>query len=326
MSRLLWLVVGVVLIVSLKLPADAQTKPGDKVYRVGTLFPSVVQKSFRMDEIRKALAEHGYAEGRNLRFESRLTGDNDFYRPDLAKELVDSRVDLIVTIEITGGQAASQATSTIPTIVLNCDPHEQLVASLARPGGNVTGQSCMNAELTPKKLEVFKSAVPHMARVAFLYNPRQPGPVLGLKLAQEAARSLRLVVQPVEVTGAADFDAAFERIAKGRFDGLFVYHDFLTAGHRADIIAFAARSKLPAFYGYRDWVDAGGLMSYGPDLRSMFARAGRQAARILNGTKPADLPVEQPTTFDLFVNTRTAKTLGLMIPSSVLLQASALID
>ena len=326
MRRLLLLVVSVLTIVSLELPAAAQTKQGDKVYRIGTLLPSVVHKTFRMDEIRKALAEQGYAEGRNLSFESRLTGDNEFYRPDLAKELVESRVDLIVTIEITGGQAASQATSTIPTIVLNCDPHEQLVASLARPGGNVTGQSCMNAELTPKKLEVFKTAVPHMARVAFLYNPRQPGPVLGLKLAQEAARSLRLVVSPVEVAGAADFDAAFERIAKGRFDGLFVYHDFVTAGHRADIIAFAARTRLPAFYGYRDWVDAGGLMSYGPDLRSMFARAGRQAARILSGTKPADLPVEQPTTFDLYVNTKTAKTLGLTIPSSVLLQASALIE
>ena len=326
MRRLLLLFVTVMTVVSPGLPAAAQPKQGDKVYRVGTLFPSVVHKSFRMDEIRKALLEHGYAEGRNLIFESRLTGDNDFYRPDLAKELVDSRVDLIVTIEITGGQAASQATSTIPTIVLNCDPHEQLVASLARPGGNVTGQSCMNAELTPKKLEVFRTAVPHMTRVAFLYNPRQPGPVLGLKLAQDAARSLRLVVQPVEVTGGADFDAAFERIAKGRFDGMYVYHDFVTAGHRADIIAFAARTKLPAFYGYRDWVDAGGLMSYGPDLRAMFARAGRQAARILSGTKAADLPVEQPTKFDLFVNTKTARTLGLTIPASVLLQAGAVIE
>jgi putative tryptophan/tyrosine transport system substrate-binding protein len=326
MRRVVLLVVGLVTAMSFALPGGAQTKPGDKVYRVGTLFPSVVHKSFRMEEIRKALAEHGYAEGRNLVFESRLTGDNDFHRPDLAKELVESRVDLIVTIEITGGQAAAQATSTIPTIVLNCDPHEQLVASLARPGGNVTGQSCMNAELTPKKLETFKRGVPNMTRVAFLYNPRQPGPALGLKLAQDAARTLRLVVQPVEVTGSADFDQALERIAKGRFDGLFVYHDFVTAGHRSQIIAFAARTRLPAFYGYREWVDAGGLMSYGPDLRAMFARAGRQAARILGGAKAADLPVEQPTEFELFVNTKTAKALGFTIPSAVLLQANQLID
>ena len=184
----------------------------------------------------------------------------------------------------------------------------------------------MNSELTPKKLEVFKAAVPNLARVAFLYNPRQPGPTLGLKLAQEAAASLRVTVHPVDVTTAADFDRAFTRLARERFDGLFVYHDFVTASQRGRIIDFAARARLPAIYAYREWVDAGGLISYGPDLGAMFGRAGSQVAKILSGHKPADLPVEQPTTFHLSVNLKTAKALGLTIPDAVLARTDRLIE
>ncbi len=227
-------------------------------------------------------------------------------------------VDVIVTIEIAGGQAARQATDTIPIVVVNCDPFQELVESLARPGGNVTGQSCMNAELTPKKLELFKGAVPSLAHVAFLYNPKQPGPTLGLKLAQEAARSLRITVDPIEVTDVTDFEPAFTKIARGYFDGLFVYHDFVTASQQSQIIQFAARTKLPAMYGFRGWVDAGGLLSYGTNLHAMFHRAGTQVAKILSGGKPADLAVEQPTTFELVINLKTAKSLGLMVPPAVL--------
>ena len=307
-------------------PAAAQAPKAGKVYRVGTLFPPVVYESFRIEEIRRALAEQGYDVTRNVVLESKVTDTERFYRPDLAQELVRSGVDVIVTIEIAGGQAAREATANVPIVVLNCDPHQQLVAALARPGGNVTGQSCMNAELTAKKLEVFKAAVPSLTRVGFLYNPKQPGPVLGLRLAQEAARSLGINVHPIEVSASDDFEPAFRRIAQERLDGLFVYHDFVTASHRPEIVAFATRSRLPAIYGYREWVEAGGLVSYGPNLRAMFARGGRQVAKILGGAKPAELPVEQPTTFELAVNLKAASAIGVTIPTAVVRGADLVVE
>jgi putative ABC transport system substrate-binding protein len=306
--------------------ATAPGSPGAKVYRIGTLVPPVFHTSFRFEELRQALRERGYVEGQNFVVESRLTDEQTFYRPDLAKELVSSGVDVIVTMEVAGGQAAQQASGTIPIVVLNCDPHRQLVASLARPGGNVTGQSCMNSELTPKRLELFKAAVPHVARVAFLYNPKQPGPSLALTLAQEAGRSLGIGIVPVEVSTVADFQSVFARISKERFDGLYVYHDLVTASRRPDIIEFARLTKLPAMYAYRDWVDAGGLISYGPSLRAMFGRAGTQVAKILGGVKPAELPVEQPTILELAINMKAAKALGLTIPPSVFARADQIVE
>jgi putative ABC transport system substrate-binding protein len=308
------------------LAAHAQPAQGAKVYRVGTLVPPVFHQSFRFEEVRQALRERGYVEGQNFVLETRLTDEETFYRPDLANELVRAGVDVIVTMEVAGGQAVQLASSTVPIVVLNCDPHRQLVASLARPGGNVTGQSCMNSELTPKRLELFKAAVPHLSRVAFLYNPKQPGPSLALTLAQDAARSLGITIRPVEVSAIQDFHSAFARITKERFDGLYVYHDFVTASRRPDIVEFARQTKLPAMYAYRDWVDAGGLVSYGPSLRAMFGRAGTQVAKILSGVRPADLPVEQPTVLELAINLRAAKSLGLTVPPSILARADQIIE
>ncbi|MBI2750896.1 MAG: ABC transporter substrate-binding protein [Burkholderiales bacterium] len=307
-------------------PFAAEAQQKGKVYRVGTLFPPLIHQSFRIEEFRQALRDHGYVEGQNFVLESRLIDPENFYRPDLAKELVSAGVDVIVTMEIAGGQAARQATETTPIVVVNCDPFRLLVASLARPGGNVTGQSCMSSELTPKRLELFKMAVPHLSRVAFLYNPKQTGPVLSLQFAQEAARSLGITVHPVEVRNVADFDQAFTKIAREHFDGLVVYQDFLTASQRPQIIDFAARTKLPAVYQFREWVDAGGFVSYGTNLRGMYRRAGVQVAKILSGVKPADLPIEQPVTFELIVNMKTARALGLTIPQSVLLRADEVIQ
>jgi putative ABC transport system substrate-binding protein len=294
--------------------------------QVGTLFPPVIHKTFRIEMFRRGLQDLGYVEGKNYVLESRLTGKQDFYRPDLAKELVSLGVDVIVTSEVAGGRAARKATETIPIVVLNCDPYHLLVETLARPGGNVTGQTCMTAETTPKKLELFKMAIPHMSRVAYLYNPKQPGPTLGLKLAREAARSLRITVHPFEVSDAGDFEQAFKKISGQKFDGLFVHHDFITASQRPRILEFAARKKLPAMYGFGSWVRAGGLMSYGTNLAAMYRRAGRQVAKILGGEKPADLPIEQPTTFELFVNPKTAKALGITFSKSILLRVDKVIE
>jgi putative ABC transport system substrate-binding protein len=310
-------------------PLAAPAQPaasGTKVYRIGTLVPPVFHTSFRFEELRQALRERGYVEGQNFVLESRLTDEETFYRPDLATDLVRAGVDVIVTMEVAGGQAARQASSTVPIVVLNCDPHRQLVASLARPGGNVTGQSCMNAELTAKRLELFKAAIPHLGRVAFLYNPKQPGPSLAVTMAQEAARSLGIIVRPVEVSAVADLQSAFARITKEPVDGLYVYHDLVTASRRPDIVEFARLAKLPAMYAYRDWVDAGGLISYGPNLRAMFGRAGTQVAKILSGAKPADLPVEQPTILELAINVKAAKALGVTIPPQILARADQIIE
>jgi len=293
---------------------------------VGTLFPPVIHKTFRIEMFRRGLQDLGYVEGKNYVLESRLTGKQDFYRPDLAKELVSLDVDVIVTSEVAGGRAARKATETIPIVVLNCDPYHLLVETLARPGGNVTGQTCMTSETTPKKLEFFKMAIPHLARVAYLYNPKQPGPTLGLRLAETAGRSLGFTVHPVEVSDAGDFKQAFATITSEQVDGIFVYHDFVTAGQRPRIIEFAAQSKLPAMYGFGSWTRAGGLMSYGTNLAAMYRRAGRQVAKILGGESPANMPVEQPTTFEFIVNLKTAKALGITIPQSVLLRVDEVIE
>jgi putative ABC transport system substrate-binding protein len=315
-----------VVVVLFALPVAAEAQQAGKVYRVGTLFPPLIHQSYRIEEFRRALRDQGYTEGQNLVLDSRPIDPDNFYRPDLAKELVNRGVDVIATMEIAGGQAVRHATETTPIVVLNCDPFKLLVARLARPGGNVTGQSCMSAELTPKRLELFKTAIPHLRRVAFLYNPKQPGPTLSLHLAQEAAQLLRITVHPIEVSNIAGFEEAFTRIQSGHFDGLIVYQDFVTASRRPEIIEFAARNKLPAVYQFRDWVDAGGLISYGANLREMYRRAGLQVSKILSGVKPADLPVEQPTSFELVVNLKTAKVLGLTIPQSVLVQADEVVQ
>ena len=321
--RLTPLAVAVVLFAA---PLAAEAQQAGKVNRVGTLFPPLVHQSYRIEEFRQGLRDQGYVEGKNLVLDSRPIDPDNFYRPDLAKELVTRGVDVIVTMEIAGGQAARHATESTPIVVLNCDPFKLLVASLARPGGNVTGQSCMSAELTPKRLELFKAAIPHLRRVAFLYNPKQPGPTLSLQLAREAAQSLQITVHPIEVSNIADFEPAFTKIQREHFDGLIVYQDFVTAGRRPQIIEFAARSKLPAIYQFRDWVDAGGLISYGANLHAMYRRAGLQVSKILSGVKPADLPVEQPTSFELVVNLKAAKALGLTIPQSLMLRADQVIE
>jgi putative ABC transport system substrate-binding protein len=315
-----------VVIVLFALPIASEAQQAGKVYRVGTLFPPLIHQSYRIEEFRQALRDHGYAEGQNLVLDSRPINPDNFYRPDLAKELLGRGVDVIVTMEIAGGQAARHATETTPIVVLNCDPFKLLVASLARPGGNVTGQSCMSAELTPKRLELFKTAIPHLKRVAFLYNPKQPGPTLSLQLAQEAAQSLRITLHPIEVSNVADFEPAFTKIQREHCDGLIVYQDFVTASRRPQIIEFAARSKLPAIYQFRDWVDAGGLISYGANLRAMYRRAGVQVSQILSGVKPADLPIEQPTSFELIINLKAAKALGVTIQPSLLLRADQIIE
>jgi putative ABC transport system substrate-binding protein len=250
--------------------------------------------------------------------------------PEIAAELVRLKVDIIV---VTGGdpwvQAAKNATKTIPIVMIGAgsDPIAAgLVESLARPGGNVTGLTNLTGELGGKRLELLKEAVPKIARVAVLYDPTNSNSVLDVKEVFPAvARALRLTIQPWEVRAADDFEKVFAALSKQRPDGLYVGGGPLTLANRKRIADFALKSRLPSMYVRREFVDAGGLMSYGADLADSYRRVATYVDRILKGAKPADLPVQQPSKFELFINLKTAKQIGVTIPQSVLYRADKVI-
>jgi putative tryptophan/tyrosine transport system substrate-binding protein len=279
----------------------------------------------------RSLRERGYIEGQNIAIEYRYSeGKRDRY-PDLASELVHLKVDIIV---VTGGtgqtRAAKNATKTIPIVMMGlpADPVELgFVESLAHPGGNVTGLTNLSLELGGKRLELLKEAVPKLARVAVLYEPANPASVPQVKeVLAAAARALGLTVQPWEVRGADDFDKVFAAMGKQRPDGLYVLGgSALINTNVKRTVGFALKSRFPSVYQTRAAVDAGGLMYYGADLADSYRRVAYFVDRILKGAKPADLPVEQPTKFELMINLKTAKQIGLTIPQSLLYRADKVI-
>jgi putative tryptophan/tyrosine transport system substrate-binding protein len=298
-----------------------------KVPRIGYLSPSdAATESTRSEPIRRALGELGYIEGQNIATEYRYAeGKVDRY-PELAAELVRLKVDLIV---VSGGddlvRAAMNATKTIPIVMVGQgrDPvRAGLVESLARPGGNVTGFTNFSRELGGKRLELLKEAVSKLARVAVLYDPVVPGTTREVKEElPTAARALGLTVQPWEVRAADDFEKVFAALNKQRPDGLYVLGGQLMNANRKRIADLALKSRLPSVYGARGYVEAGGLMSYGADLTDTYKRVAYYVDRIVKGAKPADLPVEQPTKFELVINLKTAKQIGLTIPPELLARA-----
>ena len=280
-------------------------------------------ESARSEGIRLALHELGYIEGQHIAIEYRYAeGKPDRY-PGLAAELVRLNVDIIVAA---GGsemlRAAKKATKTIPIPMtgLGADPVEAgLIESLARPGGNVTGLTSLSGELGGKRLELLKEAVPKVARVAVLYVPTTPSSVLEVKqVLPVAARALRLTIEPWEVRDAGDFERIFAALNKQRPNGLYVPSGPLMRDNEKRIVRFALKSRLPSMYFYREAVEAGGLMYYGADLADSYRRVAYFVDKILKGAKPADLSVEQPTKFELVINLKTAKQIGLTIPQSVL--------
>jgi putative ABC transport system substrate-binding protein len=281
-----------------------------------------------VEAFRQKLHDLGYIEGQNVAIEYRWAEGQDDRLPDLAADLVRLKVDVIVTTGTPGTLAAKQATKTTPIVMASSgDPVQAgLVASLARPGGNVTGFSILG-ELEVKRLELLREAVPKLSRVAVLWNPANPAIMPFYQQTQVAARALHVTLQPVvEVRRVADFEKAFSTIASARPPALMVLVDRLLLAHRTRIVAFAASRRLPGMYGYREYVEAGGLMSYAPSNIDLFRGAAIYVDKILKGTKPADLPVQQPTRFELVVNLKTAKALGLTIPQSVLIRADQVIQ
>ena len=312
-------------------PLAAEAQQAGRIPRVGVLATRTAGDA-RLEGLLQGLRELGYVEGRNLLVEYRDAEGKTERFPALAAELVSLKCDVIVT---TGGtlaaQAAKQATTTLPIVFASVGDAvaEGLVTSLARPGGNVTGLTVAATELVSKSLEVIKQAVPGVKRVAILFKPdAMPDSAKKerLKAADVAARALGLRLQIVEARGAEDFDRAFSDMTRARADALAVPATQVFNLERRRLVNLAAKNRLPAVYPNRDFVDAGGLMSYGPNLADMARRAASYVDKILKGAKPADLPVEQPTRFELVINLKTAKALGLTIPQSLLQRADQVIE
>jgi putative ABC transport system substrate-binding protein len=311
-------------------PTEAQQPK--KVPRIGYLSTSnAASESARNEAIRLALRDVGYIEGQNIAFEYRYAEGKRGRESELAAELVRLKVDIIVAA---GGastiQAVKNATKTIPIIMVTGggDPVEAgLIESLARPGGNVTGITNLSRELGGKRLELLKEAIPKLGRVAVFYDPAAPGTVREVKeVLPVPARALGLTVRSWEVRAADDFDRVFTALNKERPDGIYVSAGGpLMRANQKRIVGFALKSRLPSVYTSREYVDAGGLMYYGADEADSYRRVAYYVDRILKGAKPADLPVEQPTKFELVINLKTAKQIGLTIPPEVLARATVLI-
>jgi putative ABC transport system substrate-binding protein len=302
-----------------------------KIARIGFLYPASPEGvgAVRLQWFRDALRELGYVEGKNLQLEVRW-GEGKLDRlPALAAELVQLKVDVIVAASSPAVLAASQATRTIPIVMpTSSDPvGDGLVASLARPGGNITGLSQMAPELGEKRIQLLKEMFPKVSHaMAVLWNPDYVGMRARFEQARVAAPAVGLTVRSVEVRDARELDVAFEAIIREHPEALLLLVDPLTLSQRARIVEFAAEQRLPAIYETRDFVDVGGLISYGPNVPDLFRRAATYVDKILRGAKPADLPIEQPTKFELVINMRAAKALGIKFPESILLRADKVIE
>jgi putative tryptophan/tyrosine transport system substrate-binding protein len=320
-----------VLVVLLALGVAAEAQQPKKVPLIGYLSSfDPARESTRSEAIRLSLRERGYIEGQNIAIEYRYAEGKRDRLPELAAELVRLKVDIIV---VAGGgtwvREAKNATKTIPIVMVGTgtDPVVAgLVESLARPGGNVTGVTTLSTELGGKRLELLKEAVPKLARVAALYERANPASVREVKeLLPVAARALGLTLQPWEVRDTGGFERVFAALNKQRPDGLYVSSGPLVRAHQKRIVGLTLKSRLPSMYYDREFVDAGGLMSYGADEADSYRRVAYFVDRILKGAKPADLPVEQPTKFEFVINLKTAKQIGLTIPPEVLARANRLI-
>jgi putative ABC transport system substrate-binding protein len=300
-----------------------------KLRRIGLLSPfspsdaAVWHQAFRL-----GLRDLGWVEGKNINIEYRYAEGSSDRLPDLAAELVRLKVDVIVVSSSTAALAAQKATRAIPIVMASGgDPVASgLGESLARPGGNITGLSQMSQELAGKRLELLKEIVPKLSRVAVLWNPQGAGSQLSWKEIQRPAKQLGLQLHSLEVRSSNDFDKAFEAATRARAGALFIVPDPVVGTNLKRIAGLAAKSRLPSILHRSEFADAGGLVAYGPDRADLFRRAATYVDKILKGAKPGDLPVEQPTRFELVINLKTAKALGLTIPQSVLVRADRVIE
>jgi putative ABC transport system substrate-binding protein len=321
--------IGLILTLALGLlvvPLISTAQSPGKVFRIGWLnlgFPAQPD----LDGFRQGLRDLGYVEGQNLVIEERYAEGKVERLSNLAAELVRHNLHVIIAAGSAAVRAAQQATNTIPIVMTtSTDAVAQgFVGSLARPGGNITGLAGPGVELSGKRLEILKEAVPEVSRIAVLWNPANPTTAPFLPETQAAAQALGVELHVLEVRSPHDFEGAFEAATSGRAGALLVMPDAFLSGSRTRIIEFAQQHGLPGMYPVREFVDAGGLMSYAPSWTAMFPRAATYVDKILKGVKPADLPVEQPTKFELVINLKTAQALSLTIPPTLLFQADEVI-
>ena len=304
------------------LAAEAQKQPG-KIARIGLLGDV---PSFLNEEFRQGLRELGYVEGQNIVIEHRYPEWKYERLPGLAADLVRVKVDIIVAASPAATKAAKQATSTIPIIfTVSGDPvADGFAASLARPGGNITGLATTSPELVGKQLELLKGVAPRMSRVVVLQNPNTHRDVL--RQAEGAARALGIQLQILGARTPSEIEAAFATMSSHRTDGILVLRDAVFRAQRTQITALAAKNRLPAIYGLREEAEAGGLVAYGASVPKLYRRAATYVDKILKGANPGDLPIEQPTKFELVINLKTAKALGLTSPPSLLARADHVIE
>lgn len=299
----------------------------DRVFRIGYVRNERPPED-DIEGFRQGLREMGYAEGRNVIVEYRWGDGTQPRLRALVDELVALKVDVIVASAPQASEAAKAATRSIPIVmVMVADPvGYRLIDNYARPGANITGFAFLLPEISGKRMELLKEMLPPLNRVAVLWNARNPLKKDELSHVETAARALRVAVQPVPVDGAADIERAFAAAMKSRPGGLITLDDPFTIAHSKAIAALAARHRLPALYGVKPYVDDGGLMYYGPDRFDQSRRSARVVDRLLRGTRPQDIPVERPVKFEMIINMKAARTLGLKIPQSILLQADRLIE
>jgi putative ABC transport system substrate-binding protein len=312
------------------LAAGAQ-QPSSTVRRIGFLSPGVARTMAvrgLVEAFRQGLKEYGWVEGQNISVEYRFAEGKEEALPGIAAALVQSRLDVIVADGTAAIQAAKNVTQTVPIVMaVSNDPvGTGLVASLNRPGGNITGLSILTGELVSKWLQLLTEIVPGLARVAVLSNPLNPSSAPLLEQTKAAAQSLGVEIHVAEVQGPDRFESAFAAIKAARAGALIVLPDGMLYSQHPRIVTFSAASHLPALFGQKEVVEAGGLIAYGPNIPASFRRSAAYVDKILQGAKPADLPVEQPTIFELVVNLETARAIGLTIPASILLRADEVIE
>ena len=313
----------VVAALAMSLLPGAHADPVPSVVRIGTLTPLVTTSP--EEGLREGLAELGYVEGRNLIIERRSAESTDGLQ-SAAADLVRSKVNLIVAFTTQAARAALSATSTIPVVFLSGDPvGTGLAASLAHPGANASGVSTLSTELMPKRLELLRQVAPQVRRVILLGNPSSPLQAGVLKEAHKAGEALRMQVVAVDARNAAELDAALRRLQHRAHDGFMVSSDLLFLTNRAKVAAAVAKAKLPGIFPWRDYHDVGVLMSYGASTREMGRRAAAYVDKILKGAKPADLPVEQSSKYELVIDLRVARELGLKVPQELLFRADEVI-
>ena len=319
-------VIGLTLSATLfALSVNIEAQQPKKVPRIGYLTAAYLTAiSARTEAFRQGLRELGYAEGKNIIIEYRYTEGKEGPLPELAVDLVRLKVDVIVTASTPDALVTKQRTGTIPIVMaVSGDPlGSGLVASLARPGGNVTGLTSIASDLSGKRLELLKEVVPRITRLAVLGNPSNVLTASTMRETEVAAQALQVKPQILEVRGPDDFETAFQAATKGRADALIVLPDPVFTGQRRRIVDVAAKSRLAAIFYTKEFVEA---MSYGPNFSDLFRRAATYVDKILKGAKPADLPVEQPTKFELVINLKAAKQIGLTIPPNVLARADKVI-